>query len=376
MSNSETNNIPFYNFKKLHSEIFLNEIKGVFSEIIENSAFVEGKYNTLFEQDFAKLQGASTCILVANGTDAIEIALQALNIPKGSKVGIPGISFYATAEAVINVGLEPVFIDVDPKSGLISVESFKRILKQHKLQAIIPVHIYGQPAPIEELQVICNENNIKIIEDAAQAQGAYLKNGPVGSSPNLTTFSFYPTKNLGAFGDAGAILFNNPDEELKARILSIRNHGRSPNGHTLIGRNSRCDHLQAAVLYSKLKYINKENEMRKNIAKSYFRELKNLDIRLVPEEFITRSSWHLFPIGLKSQQAKYELKKYLGDVGISSSLFYEKALPEEKPLTSCAGEKEHSLFFAASTLCLPMNPFLTEDEIKRVAQKITQFFRL
>ncbi len=363
--------IPFYNFAALHDASFREEIKKRFSEIIDQNSFVEGKYNALFESEFAALQQSKHCALVANGTDALEIALRAIGVGPGDKVGVPGISFFATAEAVISQHAEVVFIDVDPATGLMSPKSLKNILKTTFLKAIMPVHIYGQPAPIEELEEICQPKGIKIIEDAAQGQGGYLKHGPIGSSNNITTFSFYPTKNLAAFGDAGAILTN--DDAIATKVVSIRNHGRSPNGHILSGVNSRCDHLQASVLHLKLAKINEQNAARKNIAKMYHQQLADTKLRLVPAELLDRSSWHLYPIGLSSKEEKYALQAFLKSKEIGNALFYEKALPEEKPLQQCAGETAQAIDFAGKTICLPMNPFLNEQDITTVCNAVKEF---
>jgi dTDP-4-amino-4,6-dideoxygalactose transaminase len=364
--------IGFYNFQKLHNPKFQDKILKRFEEIVKSNGFVEGNYNSSFEQRFAKMQGANHCLLVANGTDAIEIALQAYGVGYGDKVGIPSISFYATAEAVYNVGATPVFIDIDSSTGLLDPDSLENILRNTELKAIIPVHIYGLPAPIEKLEVICSKNNIKIIEDGAQSQGGFYENGnPIGSSNNLTTYSFYPTKNLGAFGDAGAILTNNDDLALK--IASIRNHGRSPDGHALIGRNSRCDHLQAAVLDLKLDTIEEENKNRKNIAKKYLMEFEGVDAQVPEKKYLEFSSWHLFPIQVKSRELKYGLKEHLASKGIGSALFYEKAMAEEKPLQHVPGEKQKGIDFASLTLCLPMNPFLSHEDIIEVVKEVKYF---
>jgi len=362
-----------YNFAELHDETLRNKAKARINEIIDKNSFVEGEYNALFEKEFAALQGAKHCLLVANGTDAIEIALQAYDIGKGDKVGIPGITFFATAEAVITQGAEPIFIDIDPETGLMDPKSLKHVLNQHHLKAIIPVHIYGMPAPIAKLEEICKPKGIKIIEDSAQGQGGYFKNGPIGSTNNLITFSFYPTKNLSAFGDAGAILTQ--DDVLAEKIKSIRNHGRSPNGHILSGKNSRCDHIQAAVLHLKLESINKWNRGRKEVARKYYQELEGTDIRLLPKEYLDLSSWHLFPIGLKNKDQKYALNYYLKSHNIGTALFYEKSLPEELPLVNVPGETTEAIKFAANTLCIPMNPFLKDDEIKTVANTIKEFLK-
>ncbi len=365
--------VTFYNFQELHHPEFNKKIKERIGKIIDNNAFVEGEYNHSFEQRFAQMQGAKYACLVANGTDALEIALQAYDIGHGDKVGIPGISFFATAECVISVGATPVFIDVDPATGLMDPESLKRVIKEHQLNAIIPVHIYGLPAPIAKLEEICRPLDIKIIEDAAQGQGGYLTAGnPIGSSDNLTTFSFYPTKNLSAFGDAGAVLTQ--DEKLAEKIIQIRNHGRSPQGHILSGKNSRCDHIQAAVLDLKLDDIEKNNEGRRNAAQAYFNALKELPIQIPAEEFIALSSWHLYPIQVADKEQKEQLQNFLKEREIGSALFYAKSLPEELPLQDCAGERTNAIKFAAQTICLPMNPFITQNDVQEVANALKEFF--
>ncbi len=366
--------VPFYNFQELHNQELLSEVKERYNEILETNAFIEGKYNTLFEQEFAEKQQAKYCRMVANGTDALEISLKAYGVDHGDKVGLPNISFYASAEAIVNIGAEIVFIDVDPATGLMCPESLKRILKNHKLKAIMPVHIYGLNAPIETLEKICSEQNIKIVEDAAQAQGGFYENGkPVGSSNNLITYSFYPTKNLGGFGDAGGIL--GQCDELDTKIKLIRNHGRAPEGHIMVGRNSRCDSFQAAVLHLKLKKIDQHNKQRKEIAGKYFEGLSGLkDIQLVPERFVKTSSWHLFPIQLENDETRRKLSAALKDKNIGNTLFYEKALSEEKPIHHYEGEKAKAIEFSQKVLCLPMNPFINDQEIKTVCSTIAANF--
>ncbi len=366
--------IGFYNFSRLHDEELQTAIMSRFGEIVSKNAFVEGEYNKKFEERFAKMQQAKHCDLVANGTDALEIALQAYGVGKGDLVAISAISFYATAECVYNVGATPVFVDVIPETGLICPNSLERTIEKYpEVKAVICVHIYGMAADIEALNRVCGPKGIKIVEDGAQAAGGFYTNGkPIGSSGNLVTYSFYPTKNLGAFGDAGAILCN--DDTLSEEIQSIRNHGRSPNGHKLIGRNSRCDHLQAAVLELKLDKYDEQNENRKNIAAWYFEELKGTaGLELVPQSYTKTSSWHLFPVRLETQEKKYALKEFLGAKSIGSALFYEKAMPEEAPLKDVPGEKENAITFAHKTICLPMHPFLTREDVKLVSDTVKEF---
>lgn len=367
--------IGFYNFAELHNPDFQQKVLQVYTEILKENAFIEGKYNALFEGAFGKLQGAKHALLLSNGTDALEIALLAYGVRPGEKVGITGITFWATAEAVINIGAVPVMIDVDPITGLMCTQSLKRTLERHKLKAIMPVHIYGLPAPMAEIEKICSPLGVKIVEDGAQAQGTFFApQKPVGSGNNLTTFSFYPTKNLGAFGDAGALLTQ--DDELAQKIKLIRNHGRGAGGRfEVVGRNARCDHLQAAVLYLKLEKIEAQNKKRKTIAERYLKKLSTFPLRLVPEQYVGLSSWHLFPVGLKDQNQKYRLFEHLKGQQISSMLFYERSMADELPLKKYEGENESAQHFADTTLCLPIHPFLTDHEQDQVVEAIRNFLQ-
>lgn len=358
--------IGFYDFQNLHNEEFRGEIKDIFNHIIDTNAFIEGEYNDKFETEFARLQGAKHCLLVANGTDALEISLKVSGVKPGDHVGIPGITFYATAEAAINIGAIPVWIDVHPETGLICPESLKRVHQQTQLKAIMPVHIYGLPAPIKELQVFCEEQSICIIEDAAQAQGTLLEDQPVGSTPNLVTFSFYPTKNLSAFGDAGCILTQS--DAMAEKIKVERNHGRGD--EMSMGRNSRCDHLQAAVLYTKLKNVEAYNQNRKNIAHKYHQALENSPVKTLPSKYLTQSSWHLYPTQCESVEQRIKLQKLLQENQIGCTPFYEKALSQEPALQQYSGESENAKAFAGKTLCLPIHPFLKDEDIQKIAETL------
>ncbi|OUR98758.1 hypothetical protein A9Q84_04925 [Halobacteriovorax marinus] len=358
--------ISFYDFKNLHNEKFRKEIKEIIGDIIDNNAFAEGEYNKKFEEAFAKKQSAKHCALVGNGTDAIEISLEVLGIGHGDKVGVPGITFYATIEAVLNRGATPIYIDVDSTTGLFCPSSLKRVSEKHELKAVIPVHIYGLPAPIQEIEEICHPKGIKIIEDAAQAQGTILPTGPVGSTQNLVTYSFYPTKNLAAFGDAGAVL--TPTEDLYKKIKSVGNHGRG--NDEAYGRNSRCDHIQAAVLYKKLENIDENNLLRKKVASLYHSHLAGANVKLLPEKYIETSSWHLYPVQCESAEQRLAFATKLKEKGVASTPFYDQALSQMTPFKSYEGEDENAKNFAGRTLCLPMNPFLKEEEIKYIADII------
>jgi UDP-2-acetamido-2-deoxy-ribo-hexuluronate aminotransferase len=390
--------IPFYNFSKLHNPLFnelaLERIKKIMSE----NSFIDGQYNQQLESDLAKMLNNKHCLLLANGTDALEISLLALGLKPGDVVAVPSLSFYATAEAVINVGGVGVFVDIDQKNGLMSVDSLKRVYEKTPFKFVIPVHLYGMPAPIAEIEEFCLPRGIKIIEDAAQAiGGTYSKEVTndksvmpnltsnqgskswIGSSKNLTTLSFYPTKNLGGMGDAGAILTHS--DELAEKIKSIRNHGRGAPGQIgfqVIGRNSRCDHFQAAIIHLKLNDLIPQNENRKTIAETYSQHLKNLIddhvIEFPSSSLINHSSFHLLPILLRDEKIKYQLRDHLKAHSVATMTFYERSLPEEKTLLSWPGEKENGQNFAQRVLCLPIHPFLSEKEVIYVCETLKKFF--
>lgn len=363
-----------YNFTALHDEQYRREYLSRVEEILKNNSFIEGPYNESFEKEFANAHGVSHCLLVANGTDALEISLKVLGVQPGDLVGVPGITFYATAEAVLNIGAKPVLIDIDEATGLMCLNSLKEVHQNHPLKAIIPVHIYGLPVSMEGINSFCSSEKIAVIEDAAQAHGAlypYNKK-PVGHGNNLTTFSFYPTKNLSAHGDAGCILTN--DDELARKIIIERNHGRTD--EQALGRNSRCDHMQAAALHLKLKNVDKYNQRRKELAKRYHQNLKELSISLIPDEYLELSSWHLYPVQLETSEKRVELAHFLKERGIGSMPFYEKSLQQEPPLAHFPGQYEKANAMAGKRLCLPLHPFLSDEEVDEVSAVVKEFLNL
>ena len=363
--------MDFYSFHSLHNEKFSFQVLERWKEILQSHTFVEGSYNESFEAKFARLQKAKHCLLVGNGTDALEMALLLGGVGAGDKVGIPGITFHATAEAVVNIGALPILIDVELETGLMDPDSLKRVLSEHDLAAVIPVHIYGLPVAMEAVERICTPRKIHIVEDAAQAQGSFYGDSrkPVGSRRNLVTFSFYPTKNLGAMGDAGCILTHS--DEQAAALRAMRNHGR---GGKKMGRNSRCDHLQAAVLDLKLNSIEKLNVRRKEIARNYHRCLKGLPLGLIPERYLPWSSWHLYPVQLKDARQAKQLRDFLRERGVGTMDFYSKAISQEPWATGWEGERAEAESMAGRVMCLPGHPFLKDQDIRSIADKVREFF--
>ena len=363
------NKIDFYGLSRPFND---RDILSRWTKILQDNTFIEGHYNNAFEKRFAKHQEVQHCLLVGNGTDALEIALQSCGVSRGDKVGVPGITFYASAEAIVNVGATPVLIDVDEKTGLICCVSLERIIKKHRLTALIPVHIYGLPADMKKIETLCSPQGISIIEDAAQAFGACYPDTkrPIGSRRNLTTFSFYPTKNLGAAGDAGCIL--SQEEHISQKISALRNHGRGL--EEISGRNSRCDHIQAALLDLKLDYIEHQNKRRKEIASLYRQNLDDLPFRLLPAKYLELSSWHLHPIYFEQESIRQKLGKYLWDQGIETKDFYSKSLSQELWLKNTEGESAQAEKMAGKVLNLPCHPLLTNEEIDYISQQIKNFF--
>ena len=366
------NLMDFYAFRFLHDEKFSFSALERWKEVLQSNTFVEGRYNQSFEEKFSRLQKAGHCLLVGNGTDALEMALVSGKIGSGDKVGIPGITFHATAEAVVNVGAIPVLIDVIAETGLMDPDSLERVLLQHNLAAVVPVHIYGLPVAMEKIERVCLPRKIYIVEDAAQALGAFYADSgkPVGSRQSPAAFSFYPTKNLGAMGDAGCVLIQCARQA--AAIRAMRNHGR---GGEKVGRNSRCDHLQAAILDLKLASIEKLNLRRKEIAACYHRCLQGLPLETVPERYLPLSSWHLYPVRLGDVQGAVRLREFLQEKGVKTMDFYSKALSQWPWATGWEGEWTKAEFLAGRVVCLPVHPFLADEDIHRVADKIREFFK-
>ncbi len=334
--------------------------------VIADSAYIGGERVKKFEADFAAYIGAKHCIGVGNGTDALEIILGSLGLPKGSKVIVPANSFIATSEAVTNAGFEVVFADVkeDYTIKLEMVEGVK---------AVICVHLYGLPCDMDEVTAFCAKHSLALIEDCAQAHGAQYKGRKVGAFGNAASFSFYPGKNLGAYGDGGAITTN--DDALAKKMRMTANHGRiGKYDHEFEGRNSRLDGLQAAVLGVKLPYLDGWLEKRANVASVYLRELADAPLVLPRVYDDRRHVWHLFVIRTDKRD---ELKEFLASHGIESGIHYPIALPKLAAysyVTQDTGD-----FFACRTdkelLSLPIGEHLTESDAMSVCEKIKEFFR-
>ena len=347
------------------------EIDAAIRNTIEKSAFIGGESVKSFESAFAHYQQASYCVGVANGTDALEIAIEALNLPAGSDVIVPANSFIASSEAVTRCGHRVVFADIGPTSYNLDCTDVERRIT-HRTKAVIAVHLYGHPCDMDGLRALATTHNLKIIEDCAQAHGAEYKGQRVGTIGDIGVFSFYPGKNLGAYGDAGAILTN--DEDIAVRCRMIANHGRIDKyNHLMEGRNSRLDGLQAAVLNVKLRHLDKWIDRRNAIAERYLKGLSGVGHNLLPTiADDVRHAFHLFVIRLPDRDG---LQSYLSARGIETGIHYPIALPKLAAYAYLRQAEEPMLANIGDTqlLSIPMGEHLSDSEVDTVISAVRGF---
>ena len=365
--------VPFLDLKAQYNSI-KDEMDIAIINIIENTAFVGGKALLDFNQSFANFIDTKHAIGVGNGTDAIEIALMALGVQDGDEVIVPANSFIATSEAVTSAGGKVIFVDcLDEYYSIDSTKIEEKITSKTKI--IIVVHLYGQPADMDSISEIAKKYNLKILEDSAQAHGAVYKGKKVGSIGDIATFSFYPGKNLGAYGDGGAIVTN--DDDLAKKCKMIANHGRIEKyNHEFEGRNSRLDGLQAAVLSVKLNHISKWNQDRRRVAELYRNGLSGIKEVILPKQFNeTESVYHLFVIQVENRE---KLVPYLKEKGISTGIHYPIGLPFLKAYAYMNHTKEDfpiTFKNQSRLLSLPIYPEMTEEMIYYVINSIKGFYK-
>ena len=350
-----------------------------FDLIHTNTAYVGGDQVATFEREFAKFLEVKHVIGVANGTDALRIALLALGIGRGDHVITVPMTFIATAAAIVQTGARPRFVDIDPATGNISLTALRSFLESMRstelsaIRAIVPVHLYGLPAPMVELKEIAAEFNLKVVEDACQAHGARIRTDAgmamAGTFGDAGCFSFYPAKNLGAWGDGGAVVTN--DDELAQRVSLLGNHGRlSHYAHEICGYNSRLDSIQAAVLRAKLEKLSEWNERRRVVASAYRELLAPLDARPIPEPDGLESCHHLFVIRSSRRDA---LRNAFLQNDIECGIHYPVPLHLQPALAYLgfrSGDFPASEALADTTLSLPMHPHLDGQEILRTVETL------
>ncbi|MBT2680362.1 DegT/DnrJ/EryC1/StrS family aminotransferase [Bacillus sp. ISL-35] len=361
--------IPFLDLKAQYKSIEI-EVKNAVGKIFEDCAFVGGKEVETFEKNFADYCHASYCIGVGNGTDALWLTLKAMGIGHGDEVIVPANTFIASAEAITAVGARPVFVDHDTETYTINTEELPSRITG-KTKAIIAVHLYGQPADMDPILEIAARHGLKVIEDAAQAHGAEYKGRRVGSIGDAACFSFYPGKNLGAYGDGGAVVTNN--QELAGRVRLLSQHGSKVKYiHEIAGYNSRLDGIQAAILNVKMNYIEQWTEARRKNASLYREMLKDTKIILPVEKEDVRHVYHLFVIRIKDREA---VQKKLLDRGIQTGIHYPAPIhltEAYRDLGISQGTYPLSEEYASSLLSLPMYAELTKDQIREICDALKE----
>lgn len=356
--------IPFIDLKAQYASL-KDQLDSAILDAVADTAFIAGGRAAKFEQEFASYLGAEHCIAVGNGTDAIEIALRATGISEGDEVILPANTFFATAEAISNVGAIPVFIDNRADTYLLDPTKIEERISE-RTKAIVAVHLYGLPADMHEIVAIAKRHDLKIFEDCAQAHGATYKGRKVGTFGDAATFSFYPSKNLGACGDAGAIVTNS--DEVAARARAISNHGqKEKNVHGLIGRNSRMDGIQGAVLSVKLPHLDEWLDARRRHAARYDELLQ--DKVTVPVKPKDRShTYHLYVVRVADRDT---VAGRLKAAGVEAGVHYPLAIPFT-PAYEYIGYKPGDLPVAHSQmselLSLPMYAELTNEQIDYVCE--------
>lgn len=353
------------------SRLIRDEVLQRMAAVIDAGRYILGSEVEEFEQSFANYCQVPHCIGVANGTDAIHMALRALEIGAGDEVITVGNSFAATAFAIAYTGASAVFVDIDPSTYNIDPNLIEEAITD-KTKAIIPVHLYGQPAPMTEIMEIARRHGLRVVEDCAQSHGAEIDGIRCGSFGDIGCFSFYPGKNLGAFGDGGGVTTKDP--ALAEKLALLRNYGqRIKNRHDLLGYNCRLDTLQACVLLTKMKYIEEWTEQRRQVARWYADELADTTLALPQEQLGYRHVFHLYVV---RHPKRDELLAHLAKNKIYGGIHYPNPLFRAQPFegaTTIPWDLPVCSRFADEILSLPMYPEMTRGHVARIAECVRQF---
>ncbi len=366
--------IPFVDLKAQYDSI-KDEIDEAIQNVLNNTSFIMGEELKKFEEEFARFCEVKYAIGVANGSDALFLALRAYGIGKGDEVITVPHTFISTAEAITHVAGKIVFVDIDLKTYTIDISKIEEKITE-KTKAIIPVHLYGQPADMGPIIGLAKKHNLRIIEDAAQAHGAEYKGKKVGSIGDVGCFSFYPGKNLGAYGDAGMVTTNN--EEIAKNLKLLRNHGRITKKyeHEIEGYSSRLDNLQAAILRVKLRHLNKWNESRRENAKKYNELLNNIGGITTPYEAdYAKHVYHLYVIRVEKER-RDKLREELKSKGIATGIHYPIPLhlqPAYNYLGNKKGDFPITEKVSQEILSLPMFAELSGNQIMEICYYIKNF---
>lgn len=363
-------NIPVFDLKRQYENL-KTEIDNAFKSVLENGIFVLGENVERFEEEFAEYLGAGFAVGVGSGTEALHLSLKACDIGYGDEVITVPNTAVPTISAISFAGAKPVFVDITPDTCTMDLRKVEEKITD-KTKAILPVHLYGHSTEMEQIMKLAKAHNLRVIEDACQAHGAKYNSKNAGTIGDMGCFSFYPTKNLGAYGDGGMVVTNN--EELYKKLIMLRNYGEVKKFTSKIeGFNSRLDEIQSAVLRVKLKYLDEWTNKRREIATMYHQLLYNSNVQLPCERQWAKHVYHLFVIRVNKRDA---LKDYLHERGVGTQIHYPIPVHLQdayKKLGHKAGDFPISERNAEEILSLPIYPELTTEEIEAVAGLITEF---
>jgi len=361
--------IPFSDLTLLHKSLH-SEIDAAIKRVIESSSFVLGHEVSNFEKKFAEYIGVGHAVGTSNGTTALLVALKALHIRPGDEVIVPAMTFFASAEAVAFLGARPVFVDIDPVTSNIDPQKIREKITP-KTRVILPVHLYGQPANMDEIKAIASEYNLKVLGDCAHAHGAKFHGRRVGSIEDIAAFSFYPSKNLGSIGEAGIITTN--DNQLAELCQKYRNHGSIKKfEHTSIGINARMEALQAAVLSVKLPHLDEWNEQRRGVARFYNARFTNMPVKVPKEINDIEHVYHVYQIQVDHRDILFEKMMQKG-IGVNIHYPVPMHLHEGFAyLQYQEGNFPVAENLAAHTLSLPCYPGIKEEQMIYVVNTLKE----
>lgn len=353
------------------------EVQEKLNDVMSSSQFILGKYVKQLEKDIADMSNTKNGVGVANGSDAIHIALQAAGISSGDEVITTSFTFFATAGSILRANATPVFVDIDPATFNIDSTKIEAAITE-KTKAIVPVHLYGQMADMDKIMEIANKYKLHVIEDAAQAIGSRYKGKQVGEMSSAATYSFFPTKNLGAYGDGGMLISNNDDLAEQARVIRV--HGSKPKyHHHVLGYNSRLDEMQAAILSVKLPYLVTWNEKRRKNSDYYSIELNKQLREYIHTPTEVKDCYHVFHQYTLRVQNRDKLQLYLKSHGIDTMIYYPIPLhlqPVFKELGYKEGDFPETEKASKEALSLPMFPELQIEQQDYIIAKMIEFYSL
>ena len=349
---------------KREQEALADEVRGAVDRVLRRGWFILGEELEAFEAEFARYIGVEFAVGLNSGSDAILLALRALGVGEGDEVITPSHTFISTVDGIVRNGARPVFVDIDPQTFCLDPARIEERITQ-RTKAIMPVHLYGQPADMESIVALARRRGLFVVEDSCQAHGALYRGTKVGGIGHVGCFSFYPTKNLGAYGDGGMVTTN--DEEIAARLRLLRNYGQPRKyEHVLVGINSRLDEMQAAVLRVKLRYLDEWNERRRKSASLYDELLSDAGVVTPVELPHVKHVYHLYVIRTKNRDA---LQRRLAEQGVQSQIHYPIPVHRQEAYAHMGSGVDLPVTDRAcdEVLSLPMHPWLVPEEARRVA---------